>query len=447
MRLVHTVLPVAALLASGFFLYSQNSGLRSARTEADYLRKTFGLAKALPRKPSSLPGGTKPSVNGSPDSALEDPNASDVKFTLKDLAAATRQQRGGVMPDLKTLVKVQSSILEMSTEEISTLLEETAASELSEEEKAAVESMLVQSLAQKDPKAAVMAGADLLDDSGSGDRNRWMLNSAFNQWVVRNPQEAAAWYDEQLAAGKFENKALSEVNEVRVSFESGLISSLLLKDPAAAEARLAALTPEERVATLSRGWDIPVTPEGQDAFVRTARNVVEERDQAGVIANYARMIGDRGKLEDVSAFLAKSGSAGEERQQIIQQAASGQIVKELRESGTSPTLESTAAWRTWVQENSPEGASGIIGQSMGEALNYNEFSFDKAASLLPEMVPAADRDVAVVAFLDKARWRAKGDAAVSLAQSIQDEALRTKAMENLKPQGTSLPTPVPVKTK
>lgn len=445
MKSVHAVLPVAALLASGIFLYTQHSGMGSARTEADHLRKTLGMAKALPRKPSSLPPGTGRPGNGSVAELPEETSAGNPKLAFKDLAAASRQAKTRSMPDLRKMLKLQNQMEELSSAEISALLEETASSDLSEAEKVSVQGMLIQNLSLKDPKSAVLAGASLLDDSGAGNRNRGILNSAFNLWGAKDPRAAAVWFDEQLASGKFENKTLSDVNDVRVSFETGLVGTLLLQDPAAAEARLAALTPDERVATLTRGWNIPTTPEAQDAFIRTTRNVLEEKEQAGVVASYAKKIADRGTLEDVSVFLTKSGSDGKERQQVVQQTASGQIVKEVRESGKAPTLESTAAWRTWVRETSNGGASGIIGQSMGEALNSNDFSFDEAASLLPQMVPAADRDEAVASFLDKARWRAKGDSAINLAQSIRDGPLRTRAMENLKNKGTRIPTPIKTK--
>ncbi|NJR42733.1 MAG: hypothetical protein HC767_08755 [Akkermansiaceae bacterium] len=119
----------------------------------------------------------------------------------------------------------------MSREEIIAALDEIDRLDLSDEERDALISEILDPLIEKDPQYALERFADKIktDPDGIGSQ----LSSAMRAWAQKDLGAATAWLDRKIAAGDFDSKTLDGQSDVREEFEAALLGSLIEKNPAA----------------------------------------------------------------------------------------------------------------------------------------------------------------------------------------------------------------------
>ena len=221
----------------------------------------------------------------------------------KKIAAQFAEMQCGGMGNMRSMIKFQQRLQEMSKEELVTALDKIAALDLPKESRDMLEQMLIGQLAQKDPEFAV---TKFIDRIQAGDSSMsWQLASAMQQWAKKAPERAVAWFDQQTAAGKFDSKSLDGKSRTRLQFEGNLINTLLSSDPEAARRRLAGLPEEQRDEALTQGFFQPLKEEDQAAFAKLVRDQLPETSQTETLAQKASSLARNENYSKVTEFLER----------------------------------------------------------------------------------------------------------------------------------------------
>lgn len=428
--------PTVALLGSIWFLSRSQEEASTLRTEIRSMKQSLEQAKNLPpAKPA--PGAKATATDGSTGPAEE----ADKPLTVEELAVLARSSRAGGMVDLRAMMSLQTRLMKLTAADLSRLIQETGDSNLSAQNKENVQQTLTQLLSQKDPRAAVIAMAEDAQKAGGNDRNAWQFNHLFQRWAEKDLKAAAAWYDAEIAAGKFENKSLNEVNETRVQIESSLFSSLLEEDPAAARSRLEQLPPEERKTALNRAFSLPSSPEAQLAYTDMVRQLIPEEDQPELLGRMGGSVVRNGDLKGVTEYLDRIQASADVRSATALTAAQSKL-----NYGETITEENSTTWRQWVQETAPEEAPKILGKVLGSN-QFKEGSIESMTALLPKISPPGQQDQVTAAFIEAGAWQLSGKS-FALADTIQNPEIKAGTLKRLESLGIKRPAgSAPVTTK
>ncbi len=220
--------PVVALVIAGGWVGSQR------RTISILEEETTVLQKRLAARLAGTDAGPAPGKPAAPGKATKGHEPIDWK---KLAAQMDEMNRGDSMGDVRAMLKLQKQLMSMSRDELAAALKEIGALDLPADARAMLEGALIGPLIQKDQEFALTTFADRLNDDRGG--MNWQLSSAMREWLKKDPGAASAWFDQQIAAGKFDSKSLDGKNRGRMQFEATLVSALISSDPAAAGARLA----------------------------------------------------------------------------------------------------------------------------------------------------------------------------------------------------------------
>ena len=181
-------------------------------------------------------GSADPSIVTRPNAPTKSQDAKK-PIDWKEFAAQMQEMRGsGGMGDMRSMIRLQQRIQAMTRDEILSALDEIAALDMPADSKDMLEQMLFGPLSQKDPEFALNRYLDRLGDENGG--FSWQLSNAMKEWAVKDSVAATAWFDQQIAARKFDSKSLDGKNRVRLQFEGNVIGALLTTDPSAAADRL-----------------------------------------------------------------------------------------------------------------------------------------------------------------------------------------------------------------
>ena len=415
MKIIHIIPPLSAALFVGALLWFQRIESQALLDQRAVLESTVAQAKAKGRQSISVRAQEAAKTQAGNAVAA---NISK-KLELADFLAAFSETNG--MPDMRAMLKIQTSLENMSPAEIQALVAEATTAKLTETQKGQICDQLLAALGKQDPKMALEEGQKLTE--AGLDRNLYQLRGVFEKWAGKDPAAATAWLDGQIAAGKLENTSLSDSNQKRVSYETGLIASHLSKDPALAEARLRQLSPEDRKAVLENSWNFPTNSEGQQGYVKLVRTGDLDADvQKNVLTNYASTLNRKGELKDVTEFLQTSKASPEETTRIVETCASDRLREKIAKDTKNITAEKTADWRNWVMQSDPEHAGSIIGKSLSRiSLGDNAISAVEAVS------PPNQSDAVKQALVENSNGNITN--LRELANSITDEKIRTKVIE------------------
>jgi len=162
---IRLLLPAAALLAAGMWIYSQRTELAALeswnRHVAAIVERARGGSPSIDDPSLATRMRTKPFRN-----------AKGIDWKQIAATQAGVQSADG-MPDMRAMVELQKTLRAFSTEEILTGLDEIESLEIPAAAKKQLEGMLIGILADKDPEAALQRYAAKLSD-GDGMLN-WQL--------------------------------------------------------------------------------------------------------------------------------------------------------------------------------------------------------------------------------------------------------------------------------
>ncbi len=426
MKPLHFLPPAAAIVASGLWLGLQQRSISTLENETVLLRQHVEAAKhAATADDSSLAAAR---TNGK---KANDPDAIDWKNLADTMAKA---ERGG-MPDMRAMMKLQTKLMSLSGTELTAALDEIAALELSNDARRSLENMLINLLAQKEPKLVLDRYLDRLEDPRSS--GSWQLAHAFQQWAAKDSAAATAWLDAQIAAGKFDSKSLDGKSQSRQQFEAAVFSSLVASDMDAAGKRLAAIPEEQRLELFQQGMFMNAKPGTERNLAALVREYVPENQRGQAFANTTSRMVHQGGYERVGEFLDKIEATPSERKDIVKQAATSKIQQLSHDGGID--RKEVDEMRAWVTRTSPDNVDSITGESLGN-LWSQQSKWEENARLIGDLHAEKPSDDLLVSFLSGHQASQHRDAALELAAKISDETKRAEVTARLegKPARTTV---------
>jgi RNA polymerase sigma factor (sigma-70 family) len=141
---------------------------------------------------------------------------------------------------------LKQQISSLSKEDLVAALDEVAAQNFHFLSRYIINRDLLSALREIDPGLSLNRCGDLIinGDENLGDN----LTRTLKEWGKKDPQQAGAWLDQQIATGKYDSKRLDSKNSLRNKLEATLIDALLIKNNASAKVRLKSLSTEDRDA-------------------------------------------------------------------------------------------------------------------------------------------------------------------------------------------------------
>jgi hypothetical protein len=413
--------PVVALAIAGTWLSSQHRSISTLEQESAVLQKAISARSSSSQADSST---------AKPPSANKAAKAKEPLDWKKISAQFAEMQGSDGTGDIRSMMKFQQRLQAMSKEELVAALDEIAALDLPKESRDALEEMLIGPLAQKDPELALTKFIDRIQE-GRGMKG-WQLANAMQEWAKKDPSSAIAWFDQQIAAGKFASKSLDGKSLSRLQFEGSLITVLLGSDPDAAGRRLAALPEDQRDEALSQFSFQPFKEENQAAFAKLVRDEIPEKDQARTLGQKASaLMRNDGEYSKVTEFLDRIQATAVERAACVEQAAESKL--QTISNKKKITREDLDTMREWVTTHAPESTGPVTGKALANATQGGrKMEFSEAADLAVEYHTAADNDDVISTFLESSDVRQNKEQARTLAKKISDPKRREEILKNLK---------------
>lgn len=399
------ILPALAVLVTGGWIASRKHSAATLEREITIIRERIQQAKA---------GAS--GENGAGAAAEKARKEKDKTIDWKDVAGKIGQMRGGGMQDMRTMMRMQRLLLDLTAEELCVELDEIAALDIDEPARKQLQGMILGVLSEKDPKLALDRFGDQLGDEESG--VHWQLSAALRKWAETEPAAAVAWLDRQIAGGKLESKSLDGSNRSLIQFEGSIMGALLKTDPAAATARIKTLPEAQREELLQQGFFFQVAEKNEAAYAKLVRDSLAADKVGGVLASAARNLPD---YERVDGFIASVGASDQEKQAIVAEVMKNRM---NRRGGSEIPLEELDKARAWGAGQSP----AVVDKTTGEALAgtlWRGTDFKEASELALKYHESSGNDEVLAAFLksNEVQHRA-AEEALPLIDKIKDPALQ-----------------------
>jgi hypothetical protein len=411
----YLIAPAVALVLVVSWNVMERRSARSLSQESDVLKQliadTGRTSAARPREVRK----TRPAAGGGID--------------WKSVSRGLQNDAGGLLPSIRQAADLGRQIDEMSADELLAALDEVRALDLGDEERGELEAMLFDPLVAKDPALALKRFADRIgnDDDAVG----WQLSSAMAAWAKRDPKAAAAWFDQQIAAGVFEAKSLDGRSQARLEFEGALVAELLEGNPDAASARLAKLPEDQRREALEQISFSELDPEARAAYAALVRGLVPQDERAGSFTHVISDLMQDSGFDEVDRFLDQINATSEERSVSAREAANARFEEIASERAI--TREDVDAMRQWIGKQAPGSADRVTGEALGDASqDGGEFDFDAASKLALEYHRKSSGDDVLVAFLESFAARSNSEQAIHLAEQIRNPKRREEILEQLR---------------
>ncbi len=395
----------------------QRQSIASLDKESELLRTHLANARASAGSEASSP----------PAKAADGKSTKDKEPI--DWKEAAEMQRNDGMGDMRAMIHLQQRVQSMTKEELVAAFDEIAKLDLPAEWRESLEQMLIGPLVEKDPLLALNRFADRLPHDR---RNRMsmQLSSALGKWAEQDPGKATAWFDEQVAAGKFDSKSLDGRSQSLILFQGTLINTLLGSDPAAASRRLGAIPEDQRGEVLGHFRFQQLKDENQLAFAKLVRDQLPEKEQAYTLAQQGIRLVRTGGYEKVTDYIDRIGATPAERTACVADAAGARIVALAK--GKKITTEALDAMRGWANSQDPGSADRLTGSALASVLeNRDTMNFAEAAELAVKYHEASGNDDVLVNFLGDSEGKNK-KAAIKLAEKISDPARREEVLKKFK---------------
>lgn len=416
MKPLHFLPPAAALVASGLWLGLQQRSISTLEKETVLLRQHVEAAR------HAVAADSDPSLAAARTHGKQEKDDIDWKNLADTMAKA---ERGG-MPDMRAMLKLQTRLMSLSGAELTAALDEIAALELSKDARRSLENMLIGLLAQKEPKLVLDRYIDRINDNRDG-MGSWQFAHTFQQWTGKDSAAAIAWFDAQIAAGKFDSKALDGKSQSRLQFEAAVVASLLNSDPDAAGKRIAALPEDQRRELFQQGM-MNVKPGSEKNFAALIREHVPENEQGQALSNVTGRLIHQGGYDKVGEFLDEIEATPAERKEVAKSAATNKLQQLFHQGGVD--RKAVDEMREWLARESPEAVDTITGESLGN-LWSQQSRWEDNARLIGELHAGNPSDDLLVSFLNGHQATQHPEAARELAGKIADETRRAEVMARL----------------
>jgi hypothetical protein len=415
-KLIRLLPPVVALLVVGTTFGLQRRSLATIHRENELLQTR--IAKARNPDPRTDPALAKSAAS---DRAAKDKGPINWKNLAGQLAD---MQQSGVNGDMRAMIRLQQRVQAMTQEELLAALDEIAVIKLPAASRAMLEQMLVRPLILMDPELVLTRFGDRLQDATG--IMCWQLADALREWAKKDAGKAGTWFDQQIAAGKFDSKSLDGKSQSRMHFEGVLISILLTADPAIADQRLSALPDDQRSEVMRNNLSYgSVREEDHLALAKLIRARVPANEQAELFAQQASNLAQGGYAK-VTDYLGRIEATPAERSACAERVA----VSKLNNS-KQVTREELDTMRTWVGTQAPDATDRITGRILANATRGSHpLGFDEAAALALQYNRAGGNDDVLGSFLESWPASSNSEQARALAAKISDDERRERILKN-----------------
>ena len=422
---------IKLLILPSFALICVASWFGSERRSASLLEnESSALKEAIAARASGSGADAVASKAKSADQLAQEKGPIDWK---KIVAQVAEKQSGG---GLRSYLRIEERFNALSKEELASTLDKIATGDIPEETRQELQQLLLKSLCEKDPEYALTRYFGLMGEPNAPVSKR--LYEALAGWAGKNPVAATAWLDQQIAAGKFESKALESKSlnlygpgfaSVQSQFEDALIVALNSTDPAVALARLKSLPEDQRLRSLA-GYGI----KDKDllAYANLIRNGLPEKAQRYAFKYQIQDRIGRGKgYTEVTEFLNSIQATPAERAVSVEQVAAYKIL--VLSQTKTPTLEEIDSLRTWATSQALGVTDKATGSALAMATQISNLEFSEAAALATHYHEASGNDDVLSSFLASCQPgpRHEKQAAV-LAAKISDVKKREEVLSRFK---------------
>ncbi len=422
LKATHLIPPVAALVLVGAWNAVQLRSISSLENNAGFLREKISTA---------LAAGNLPAASSSTDRPNKGAAATGKQpHDWKELSARLLEmQNGGSRSDLRAGISFQQELAGMTKEEMTAALDEIAGLDLSAEARETLESLIIAPLIREDPQLALERFSDRIGSESSA--IGWQLSTALRDWAKKDLAGATAWFDRQIAEGKFDSKSLDGRGEERTRFEAALMQSLLSSDPNAASQRLADIPEDQRREVLEQIAFPELGPQDQRTYAELVRQLVPQDERAGSFAHIASELVDDSGYGKVSNFLDAVQATPAERAAAASQTAESRL--QLLGLEGNVTRADVDSLREWLTRQAPGQVDSITGKSLAEAAqDQGKFKFAEASQLAIQYQQSSGKDDVLVAFLQSYAARSNLEEAIHMADLISDGKRRAEVLDQLK---------------
>ena len=328
----------------------------------------------------------------------------------------------------RAFLRLRMKILALSKDELVAALAEIAALDLPDDSKGRLQRLLLYRLCEKDSELALRHSLDQID--GEDGSMRVLLTRAMKSWAGKDPAAATAWFDQQIAAGKFDSKSLDGKNAARIEFEGSLIGALISTDIAAATARLKSLPEDQRGEALRKIRNF-TTPEAQLAHANLVRTGLSQKAQTECFTQQASIMARKGYAE-VTEYLDCIKATPAERAVCVEKAAGVRIQKLSQDKKVS--REDIDTLREWVASQAPGTADKLTGKVIGESMRADQkLSFPEAAALATQYHATSGNDEVLIGFLTSCDLKQQpSEEVLTLIAKISDAKQREDFLSRLK---------------
>ena len=421
--------PVAALAIAGTWLAIQHQAISTLEQQSAALHKAIAARSS---DASAESPNTKPATPTKAASAKEPIDWKKIAEQFTEIRQASSTS------DTRPLMRFRQRLQAMSKQELVAALDEIAALDCPTETREMLEAMIFWPLVEKDPELALTKFIDRFHDRyvfhGNNVLSTWIqLPYAMQKWAEKDPASASAWFDQQIAAGKFDSKSIDGRSRSRESFEAFFLETQLGTDPEAAGRRLAAMPEDQRDAVLAGISYQPLKDEEQLAFATLVREQVSKENQAPYLAEQASNLFGKKDYAKVTEFLDRIQATPAERSASVEQVAESSIRTISRQSKI--TREDIDTLREWVTTQAPESTGRTTGSALANSLRgSHKLEFSEAAELAVQYHEASDNDDVLYSFLRNSWSVAKKnkEQARILAGKISDANRREERLRWLK---------------
>jgi len=323
----------------------------------------------------------------------------------------------------------QKVLEQMQADELVRSLREIAAIDLLQSDRLTVENMIMNQLIKIDPESALTAFVDRIGDTGPLGR---LLPKALGDWMRAEPARCGAWFDEQIAAGRFRSRMLGKTHATRADFEASAIAVLMGSDPAAARMRLSALAEGAKVEVM-RSVGTRGIVDAPRVFADLVREQLPESAHAAAISSQAQRLVIGNDYTRVRDFLDLVDATPTERAESVKKVVATGVFNVVTERKFEH--EDLRSIREWIATQSPDVVGEVTGTTLGivSIQRDSQMDYTQIVELVIQCHESGDGDALLIHFLENTDTRAEANQVLlrDLAERITDDARRAEILASL----------------
>lgn len=400
------ILPSSALLLGGAWIAMQ-------RNSAAELRREIIVIQERIRQSHSIAGSDTPVQTAN----VEKSESAE----WKSLIVKMRDASGLDILDLNLVTQMKRLLKGLSAAELCEKMDEIAALDIHEQGRKELINWIMSELSEKDPKLVLARFETCL----ANDTNEilWTMPKALANWAEKEPAAAAAWLDEQIAAGSMESKMLNGNASPRVRFELSLMGKLLIEDPSAATLRVNGMTEWDREEFFNHMRFNYHEKNTEAAYAKLVRDTMPTEKALGILRETSATLAILGNYERVDDFINSSSANADEKQAI----ATGAITQRFELiSGEAIANDQLEKARAWGMSHSPAAVNKATGEALARAVREGT-DFGSTSALAVQYNEEAGNDETLAAFLTNEQVRSHhAQQAAALIAKIRNPALRAE---------------------